>query len=450
MAPRLPPQPLNDPKGLKPPPSHRSSENQLLWSSEVASWVNFQPLTGHHPQHGHGEQLMMPQIPLPPQANQNTHDDQRWFEEEEVLQRYHEDHDHENQARVGDRETQSRREEAQRSQQFWAQIQDHEDEPLNENQELQGSQEMLGQSEEQMEQGRFGQERDGTIPSLATGFVHQRFQDLQKHQSPYDGHNLNVASNQVYFQQEPDQHGRLLIYQDTQHGDQDRRQNEGQPLQMGPSHVKGHKWKGQPSDDAVALPQRENDWSHLPPTCDDPPLTLAHLWDEEPYIDSLPEQMAYSHPDQQVQQSSWVARPVPSSLYSMNLDTVSPWDLSPQQVAYGQPNRQGQQSMHTSEPEQQLTLNSQSGTRHRLAISRVLWPLCLRLHLAWTSTLSHLRSPYLNRRPTATQITMDNSQRMVAKPSKELTFNSRSGTRRHLASNRGLPLLYPRIHRAWT
>ena len=352
MAPRLLPQPLNDPNGLNPPPSHRSSENQLLWSSEVASWVNLHPLTGHNPQYGHGEQLTMPQIPLQPQVNQNTHHDQGWFEEEEVLQRFHGDHDHESQARFGERETQSRRKEAQRSRQFWAQIQDHKDEPLYEKQELRGSQEMLGQLEEQTEQGGLGQERDGTIPSLATGFAHQRFQDLQNYQSPYDGHNLSAASSQVYFQQQPDLVGRRLIYQDTQHGDQDRRQNEGQPLQMGPSHIEGHKWKWQPSDDGVALPQRENDWSHLPPTCDDPTLAWAHLQDEEPYIDSLPEQTAYSHSDQQVQQSSWVAAPVPSSLYGMNFDTVSPWDILHQQTAYGQPNRQGQQSMHTRQLEQ--------------------------------------------------------------------------------------------------
>ena len=356
MAPHLPPQPVNDLNDLNTSPCHRSYENQLLWSSEAASWVNFQPLTSQHPQHGHEgqleqEQRTTPQIPFQSQSIQIAHQDQRWLEEEEVLQMFRDDHDHECQARFEVRKTHFRRDVARLSPPF-AQTRDYRDEQLNKSQELRGSQEMLAQLEEQMEQGGLGQERDGTIPSLATGFVHQRFQDLQNHQSPYDGHNLNAASSQVYFQQQPDQHGRQLTYQDTQHGDQDRRQNEGQPLQMDSGLVEGHKWKGQPSDGGVASPQREIDWSRQPPTCDDPPLAWTHLRDEEPYFDSMPEQMAYSHPDQQVQRSSWVAAPVISSLYGMNLDTVSPWDLPPQQTAYGQPNQQGQQSMYTSHPQE--------------------------------------------------------------------------------------------------
>ena len=356
MAPRLPPQSPNDPNGLNPSPSHRSHENQFLWSSEVASWVNFQPLTSQHPQHGHEgqleqEQLTTPQIPFQPRSIQNTYHDQRWLEEEEILQMFRDDHDHESQARFEVRDTHFRRDVAQLSQPF-GQIQDHRNEQLNVNQELRGPREMLAQLEKQMEQGGLRQERDGTIPSLPTGFVHQRFQGLQNPQSPYDGHNLNTASSQVYFQKQPDQHGRQSTYQDTQHGDQDRRRNEGQPLQMGPSHVEGHKRKGQPSDHGVALPQRENDRSHLPPTCGDPPLAWSHLENKGPYFDSLSEQMAYSHPDQQVQQSSRVAAPVPWSLYGMDFDTVSPWNLLSQQTAYGQPNHQGYQSMHTNQPQE--------------------------------------------------------------------------------------------------
>ena len=359
MAPHLPFQPLNDLNGLNPSPSHRSYENHLLWSAEVVSGVNFQLLTGQYPQHGHAgqfdrEQLMAPQILFQPQvlpqprSIQNTHHDHRWLEEEEVLQRFRDGHDHEGQARFGDSETQFGRDVAQLFRPF-AQIQHYRDEQLNESQELRGSQEMLAQLEEQMEQGGLGQQRDGTIPSIATGFVHQRFQDVQNHQSPYDAHNLNAASSQVYFQQQQDQHGRRLTYRDIQHGGQDRRQKEGQPLQMGSSHVEGHKWKGHPSDDGVALLRSNNDWSHLPPTRDYPPLAWAHHQDEEPYFDSLPEQMAYSHPDQQVQQSFRVAAPVPSSRDS---NSPSLWQYLPRQAAYGQSNHIGQQSTYSCQPEQ--------------------------------------------------------------------------------------------------
>ena len=175
MAPHFPPQAPNNLNGLNPSSGHRSYENPVLWSSEAASWVNFQPLTGQYPQHGHQGQL--------------------------DLQRC---------------ETRFGREEAQLFRPF-ARMHDYRDEQLDENQELGGSREMLAQRAEQLQQGGLGQQRDGTIPRLAADFEHQRFQDLQNYQSPRVDFNIwEFLPLQAAYDQRPHEEQPMYNWQSGQ------------------------------------------------------------------------------------------------------------------------------------------------------------------------------------------------------------------------------------------
>ena len=337
MAPHLLFHPLNDLNGLNHSSSHTSHENQLLLSSEAESGDNFPSLTGQHPrvltgQHPHkGQleqgQLMTPQIPFQPRSIQNTHQVQRWLEEADVFQGFRDGHDHESHARFEDSETQFGCEEARLFRPF-AQTEDCRDEQLVESQGLRRPQEMLTQPEEQMEQGGLGQTRDGTIPSLATGFVHQPFQDLQNHHSPYDAHNPSAASSQAYFQQQPDQHGRQWTYQDTQHGDQDRHQNEVQPYTVSP-------WDLLPQQTANGQPNHQRQQS-------------IHT--------SQPQEAAYAQqpiwPSASPDTQSWAATLVPSSPSGRDLNSPPLREDSPEQVSNGRQYHQGQQSMYSCELEQ--------------------------------------------------------------------------------------------------